>query len=356
MQKPVRLAIAGLGRMGIIHALHIHELAQKDGNCKLAAFCDANQERAKQVASELGCDVPIYRSVEELGDAGVADATVVVVPTDQHRACATALIARGHRVLVEKPLTGNLDADLEFAAELDRDHPQAMMLGFQRRFDPGLQYAKELADGGLIGRVFKVYSDMEDSSPAPNGYMSGGLLPDMAIHNVDEVLWLTGKFPTAALMIGSRIYSHRLTTAKEDFDDALLYLWFGNEMTAQIQVGRNHVSGYRTEVALFGEEGVIYVDRFLQNPREVVVQAYGRRGSEKPLASRSFTMREYNRPLPEFAGRFGLAYMAELAKFAECCASNSPFPVTHRDGARAQQVVEAGMLSNATPQTIPAAS
>jgi myo-inositol 2-dehydrogenase/D-chiro-inositol 1-dehydrogenase len=264
------------------------------------------------------------------------------------------LIARGHRVLVEKPLTGNLDADLEFAAELDRDHPQAMMLGFQRRFDPGLQYAKELADDGLIGRVFKVYSDMEDSSPAPNGYMSGGLLPDMAIHNVDEVLWLTGKFPTAALMIGSRIYSHRLTTAEEDFDDALLYLWFGNEMTAQVQVGRNHVSGYRTEVALFGEEGVIYVDRFLQNPREVLVQAYGRRGSERPLATRSFAMREYNRPLPEFAGRFGLAYMAELAKFVECCAANSPFPVTHRDGARAQQVVEAGMLSKATPQTVAA--
>ncbi len=80
---------------------------------------------------------------------------------------------------------------------------------------------------------------MEDSAPAPNGYMSGGLVVDMAIHNVDEVLWLTGEFPHSALMIGSRLYSHRLTTAQEDFDDALLYLWFENELAAQIQVAES---------------------------------------------------------------------------------------------------------------------
>ncbi len=80
------------------------------------------------------------------------------------------------------------------------------MLGFQRRFDAGLQYAKELAASGVIGRIYKVYSSMEDSAPAPNGYMSGGIVVDMAIHNVDEVLWLTGEFPKSALMIGSRLF------------------------------------------------------------------------------------------------------------------------------------------------------
>src|ERR1039458_8291799 len=154
---------------------------------------------------------------------------------------------------------------------------------------------------GAIGRIFKVYSAMEDSSPAPNGYKSGGILSDMSIHNVDEVLWLSGKMPRAALMIGARIYSHRLTTCEEDFDDALLYLWFQEELVAQIQVGRNHVSGYRAETLIFGEEGVIRVDCFHQNPLEVIVKAYGRRGRTEPLANRSFVMRQYSRSLPEFA-------------------------------------------------------
>jgi myo-inositol 2-dehydrogenase/D-chiro-inositol 1-dehydrogenase len=160
---------------------------------------------------------------------------------------------------------------------------------------------------------------------------------------VDEILWLTGRMPRAALVIGSRIYSHRLTTCLEDFDDALLYLWFEGEMTAQVQVSRNHVSGYRVETVVFGEEGQIQVGHFYQKPREVVVEAYGRRGRTEPVARRVFEMRDYGRPLPEFIDRFGPAYKAEVATFIDCCRSGQPFPTSHHDGLRAQQVIAAGM-------------
>ena len=140
---------------------------------------------------------------------------------------------------------------------------------------------------GVIGRVFKIYSALEDSNPAPNGYSSGGILPDMSVHNVDEILWLTGRMPRAALAIGSRIYSHALTTCKEDFDDALLYLWFADETVAQVQVSRNHVSGYRVETVIFGQDGQIQVGHFDQKPFEIVVEAFGRRGRKEPLAHRS---------------------------------------------------------------------
>jgi predicted dehydrogenase len=268
---------------------------------------------------------------------------VVVTPTENHREHAALMIRSGHRVLLEKPLTGTLESDREFAAELARDFPQALMLAFQRRFDAPLQYAKELIDSGAIGRVFKIYSALEDSNPAPNGYKSGGILPDMSIHNVDEILWLTGRMPHSAAVIGSRIYSHRLTTCQEDFDDALLYLWFDQELAAQIQVSRNHVSGYRNETIIFGENGQIHVGHFEQKPFEVLVEAYGRRGRAEPMTQRVFTMRDYGRPLPEFADRFGPAYKAELAAFVECCRTGAPFPTTHRDGLRAQEVISAGM-------------
>jgi myo-inositol 2-dehydrogenase/D-chiro-inositol 1-dehydrogenase len=219
------------------------------------------------------------------------------------------------------------------------------MLAFQRRFDAPLQYAKQLMQSGVIGKVFKIYSSLEDSNPAPNGYKSGGILPDMSIHNVDEILWLTERMPTSAVVIGSRIYSHRLTTCQEDFDDALLYLWFAGEMVAQVQVSRNHVSGYRVETIIFGQEGQIHIGRFEQQPFEILVEAYGRRGRTEPLARRAFPMRNYGRPLPEFIDRFGPAYKAEVATFIECCRSGQPFPTSHRDGLRAQEVVSAGMRS-----------
>ncbi len=349
MTAPLKVAVAGLGRMGTVHALHLHELARDTHLCEFAAVAEIDSERAHRFTAELGCRIPIFPSIEELAKSGACDAAVIVTPTDNHREHAAAMIAAGHRVLLEKPLTGTLEADREFAAELDRDHPNALMLAFQRRFDDPLLYAKQLVDAGLIGRVFKIYSALEDSNPAPNGYRSGGILPDMSIHNVDEVLWLTGRAPSKALAIGSRIYSHALTTSLEDFDDALLYLWFDSDLVAQVQVSRNHVSGYRVETVIFGEEGQIHVGHFDQKPFEIAVEAYGRRGSAKPLAYRTFPMRNYERPLPEFVDRFGAAYKAELAAFITCCRSGAPFPTTHRDGVQAQEVISAGMQAMLGP-------
>lgn len=344
MPEPLKVAVAGLGRMGAIHALHVQELARETQACELAALADLDTGRARRIAADIGApDVPIFSSIEELAHAGVCNATVIVTPTENHHAHAALMIEAGHRVLLEKPLTGRIETDREFAAALDQHHPRSLMLAFQRRFDAPLQKAKELIDSGVIGRVFKIYSALEDSNPAPNGYKSGGILPDMSIHNVDEILWLTGRMPHAAAVIGSRIYSHRLTTCQEDFDDALLYLWFKDELAAQVQVSRNHVSGYRNETIVFGEEGQLHVGHFEQKPFEVLVEAYGRRGRQQPIAYQTFTMRDYGRPLAEFVDRFGPAYKAELAAFIECCRTDTRFPSTHRDGLRAQEVISAGM-------------
>src|SRR5271163_1691534 len=164
MSEPLKLAVAGLGRMGAIHALHVHELARDTQACDLVALAEPDTARARDFLAESGRDAPIFPSVNELAKSGICQAAVVVTPTEDHREHAATLISAGFRVLVEKPLTGTLEGDRAFAAELDRTHPHALMLAFQRRFDAPLQYAKQLMESGLIGRVFKVYSALEDSN------------------------------------------------------------------------------------------------------------------------------------------------------------------------------------------------
>ncbi len=343
MNEPLKLAVAGLGRMGWIHAQHAVQLAKETGTCTLAGVADANPERRQRFTDTYGTAVPVFHSVDELAQAKVCQATVIVTPTENHREHASQLIAAGHRVLVEKPLTGTLESDREFTAELDAHHPHALMLAFQRRFDEPLQFARDLMQSGLIGPVFKIYSALEDSGPAPDGYQSDGILPDMSIHNVDEILWLTGQMPEAALAVGSRTYSHRLTTCTEDFDDAVLFMWFPGELSAQVQVSRNHVSGYRVESAIFGEQGHIRLGRFAQRPHEVIVEAYGRRFADQPLVQRIFPVLPDAPGQAEFVARFGLSYKAEMVKFVDCCRTGEAFPITHRDGLRAQEVIAAGM-------------
>jgi predicted dehydrogenase len=244
-------------------------------------------------------------------------------------------------------MTESLNSDRKLAARLNRDSPQAVMLAFQRRFDGPLQYAKKLLDEGAIGRPFKIVSILEDSNPLPDGYVSPGLLKDMSIHNVDEVLWLSGLSPVAAACIGSRIYSHRLTTADEDFDDGFLYLWFDGEVCGQIQVSRNHVSGYRVETWIFGEKGNIHIGHFEQKRLEVVVEAYGR---EKAIAREVFQLKPYGPSVPEFVDRFGAAYKEEIAYFVRRCRKNEPFSVNHEDGLRAMEVIEAASRAPITRQ------
>jgi len=329
--------------MGRVHAQNLLAIAKDSGRCEVVALVDADPAKLESFAKEHHCDARLFTSVDELAEAGVCQATFIATPTEKHREHATTLIRAGHRVLLEKPLTGRIETDREFAAELDREHPQALMLAFQRRFDAALQYARELMHSGAIGRVFKVYSALEDSNPAPNGYQSDGILPDMSIHNVDEILWLTGKVPERVLAVGSRVYSHKLTTCREDFDDAMLYMWFGSDLIAQVQVSRNHVSGYRVESILFGEDGQIQIGHFLQNPEEIVVQTFGRRLKGDPVATKTFPGGKDSTQAPEFVPRFDAAYKAEAAAFVDCCLSGEAFPVTHRDGIRAQEVITAGM-------------
>jgi myo-inositol 2-dehydrogenase/D-chiro-inositol 1-dehydrogenase len=256
-----------------------------------------------------------------------------------HHEHAEKLIRSGQRILLEKPMTEHLSTDREFARLLDASYPNALMLAFQRRFDAPLQYAKRLLEQGSIGRCFKIVSVLEDSGPAPRGYRSGGILKDMSVHNVDEVLWLTGRQPDHAVSGGSIVYALKVVPESEDgYDDAFLQLWFGDDLIARIEVSRNHVSGYRIETWLFGTEGQIHVGRFEQDRHKVVVEAYGRK---QAIDRKEFATPAYGESAPEFMDRFGPAYKEEIRTFARCAVEGKPFPVDHNAGLRAMEIIDA---------------
>ena len=350
LTQPIRVGVVGLGRIGMIHALHLHELAQESDLCRLTCVSTTDRKAADTFLSLTGGSTPVFDDIEGLAKSGLCDVTVIATNTPLHREHSLMMIRRGQRVFLEKPLTGTFEGDREYAELLEREHPQALMLGFQRRFDAPICFAKQLIDQGTIGRIFKIYSSLEDSGPAPDGFASPGILPDMAVHNVDEVVWFSGRKPKLALAIGSRIYSHKLTTCQEDFDDALMILDFGDELIAQIQVTRNHVSGYRGETVIYGEKGLIRIGCFKQKLLEVMVEAYGTREAKEPLAFRNFEMRRYDQPLPEFIDRYGAAYKEELRTFLNCCREGEPFPITHLDGLRAQEIVAGAMSASIRKQ------
>ena len=357
MGAPLKLAVVGVGRIGIYHALHAQELARQRGDCELVAVVDGHAGTAGRALRQLqplqDTRIELFDDVEALATAGVCDAAVIASRTADHHADAKRLIDTGRRVLLEKPLTDSLESATAFAAYLNGDNERrnALMLAFMRRYDAALAHARDLVEGGAIGRLFKLVSVLEDPYGPPDGYSSAGLLVDMAVHNADEVMWLTGgRRPMAVTGTGSRLHNQKVSSVAEDFDDGFIQMWFDDDLVAQVQVSRNHVAGYRNETVLYGEAGMIHVGAFRGDPSTVTVDHYDRDGR---VDGRAFPVRPYDGALgdggaPVFIERFGNAYVAELSDFLDRCVDGQPFAVDHDDGLRAQQVVVAAMQTQQT--------
>ena len=160
------IGIVGIGRMGWVHAAHLLEL-QQEGACRLTAVVDKDSSRVARFVHETGFSGQTFPSLEAYLEADLCKTSMVVTPTEFHGPHVMALVRAGHRVLLEKPLTGTLAGDIACCEELDRDYPNALMLAFQRRYDAALSYGRDLMRQGAIGRVFKIYSALEDSGPPP---------------------------------------------------------------------------------------------------------------------------------------------------------------------------------------------
>ena len=346
MNRILRLAVVGVGRIGVFHARYMQELAGERGDCRLVAVVDGHGDTAAAVARQLQPgqteSIESFVAVEDLVAAGVADAAVVASRTEEHYPQALCLVEGGLRVLLEKPLTGSLDTARRFVACLQSEPPrsQALMQAFMRRFDEPLGWAKQLLGQGSIGKPFKIVSILEDPHPPPVGYQSPGLLADMSVHNIDEVCWLAGRRPGRVASLGGRVYNHKITTVEEDLDDAFLQMWFDGDLIGQVQVSRNHVAGYRNETWIYGERGLIHVGAFGEDPLSVPVEALGRQG---PIERRVFRMRAHEGEVPVFIDRFGPAYKAQAAHFVEQCLAGQPFAVGHLDGLKALEIVAAGV-------------
>ena len=345
MSKPFRLAVVGVGRIGVFHARHVQELANERGDCVLVAVVDSYGDLAERVAAQLQdsqkTSIAAFKDIQELIDADRVDGAFIASRTENHYREAKTLIDAGRRVLLEKPLTHSLHTAREFTTYLDGDQFRrtALMQAFMRRFDAPLLFVKERLDQGVIGPPFKIVSILEDPLPPPEGYNSSGLLSDMAVHNIDEILWLTGQRPERVSGFGSLLYNQQITDVEEDYDDAFLQMYFGSPLVGQITVSRNHVAGYRNETCIYGPDGYIHVGAFSSDSLKVDVDIIGRQGV---IDSRVFTLRDYGTDVPVFIQRFGGGYKAELAHYIDHCLSGAPFAVDQRDGLRALELAVVG--------------
>ena len=146
MSRRVGVGLAGLGRMGRIHA---RNLASRCASARLACVYDADTAVARQLAEQL--EVPWTASFDELlADDGV-EAVAIATSTGSHAELAVAAAAAGKHIFCEKPIS--LDRDTTLAViDAVAQAGVVFQVGFHRRSDPDWVAAAAADPGRGAGR------------------------------------------------------------------------------------------------------------------------------------------------------------------------------------------------------------
>ena len=140
----IRVLLSGCGLGGRTHL----ELLSRSSRSILAAIVAPLSEANIACASKR--NVPLFSTMEEALDRVVIDAAIIASPNNFHAEQTLACIKKGVPVLVEKPLT----ADLESAAMICREAKARnvpVLVGHHRAYNPLLLAAQRFIKSDKFG-------------------------------------------------------------------------------------------------------------------------------------------------------------------------------------------------------------
>ncbi|MBI2513697.1 MAG: Gfo/Idh/MocA family oxidoreductase [Opitutae bacterium] len=191
----MRYAIVGCGLIGRKRAA-----ALAPGQLRYA--CDLDATRAAALAATAPGCVATTEFAAALADPAV-DACIVATLNGSLAPLALAAVRAGKHVLVEKPGALNA-AQLRTVAAAAGETSAKVRLGYNHRFHPALQKAREIFESGALGPMMflrgryghggrKGYDREWRADPKLSG---GGELIDQGVHLIDLASWFLGEFAT----------------------------------------------------------------------------------------------------------------------------------------------------------------
>jgi predicted dehydrogenase len=189
----VKFAIIGCGLIGKKRAASLPKGA-------LAVVCDLDRARAESLAAT----VPGCRAVTdpaEIFKATDVDAVIISAVNSALSTLTGDAIRAGKHVLVEKPVAFRA-SEAEALLALAREKRVVVRVGYNHRFHPAFQKAREIVDSGVLGPLMFLrgryghggrtgYDREWRADPKLSG---GGELIDQGVHLIDLSRWFLGDF------------------------------------------------------------------------------------------------------------------------------------------------------------------
>jgi len=190
----MKFLIAGLGSIGRRHFRNLIALGEKD-------IVLLRTRKATLPDDELA-GYPVETDIHEALKKHKPDAVFVANPTALHLDVAIPAAEAGCAILLEKPISDSLDR-LDILQQAAQKSGSKILVGFQFRYHPTLNKARELIQSNTIGKVLTVHAHWGEYLPqwhpwedyrqsyAARADLGGGVIRTLT-HPLDYLRYLIG--------------------------------------------------------------------------------------------------------------------------------------------------------------------
>ncbi|MCB9102786.1 MAG: Gfo/Idh/MocA family oxidoreductase [Anaerolineales bacterium] len=203
MTREIGVGVIGMGWMGETHSRSYRQVLERFADADFAprlVVCSDNVEsRAREAQRRLGFERFTTDWHEVLSDPNV-EVVNITVPNGLHLEIVRAAAAAGKHILCEKPV-GRDPQETALAEQAARQAGVQTFVGYNYRWVPMVQYAKQLIDEGRLGRLTHYRSRFFACYASnPYGLLSWrfqiehglGILGDLGSHAIDLAHLIAG--------------------------------------------------------------------------------------------------------------------------------------------------------------------
>jgi predicted dehydrogenase len=186
MSEKTRIGILGAGHWGP----NLVRCFRDSHDTEVGIVCDRDEARLALVGERYP-SVRTVRDADEVFGASDIDAVVIATPTETHARFARAALEAGKHVLVEKPLSTDIES-AEALVELAAKQGRVLMVGHIFLYNLAVREVRNIIGQSDFGKMRYMYARRTNLGPVRGDVHAGW---DLAAHDVSIFLYLKGAMP-----------------------------------------------------------------------------------------------------------------------------------------------------------------
>ncbi|MHA1971427.1 MAG: aminotransferase class I/II-fold pyridoxal phosphate-dependent enzyme [Candidatus Hodarchaeales archaeon] len=331
--KPLKVAVLGFGGIGQVHAISYVASPYTE----LHSIATRNQMALQGGGLFFGVN-NLYQDYKEALDDPELKAVSICVPTFVHKEYILEAARKGKHILCEKPVL--LDpSDYEEVKLVIKENKIKFMVAMICRFQDQYRAGKKVIERGEIGPIVSIHARRRGRGPPTQKWFwdidkSGGIVVDLAIHDIDMVQWMLGEDTIESVYaIGSNNVYPEIKT----WDTVVITMRSKRGVLVTIEASwaeadLNDQVGSNTGMIINGEDGKIVIDPS-STPSFKVTELDGRESNYEELDQL-------------------LQFVRQIDSFAQSIITDVRVPITLDEGIAALKIARAALESLKTEKIV----